>query len=77
MWNQKNDVTELIYKNRIRVTDVKNIVTKGKGHACYVASVLSDSVQPYGLWATSLLCPWDSPGKNTGVDCYALLQEIF
>ena len=24
-----------------------------------------------------LLCPWVSPGKNTGVDCLALLQEIF
>ena len=23
-----------------------------------------------------LLCPWDSPGKNTGVGCHALLQEI-
>ena len=21
--------------------------------------------------------PWDSPGKNTGVDCHALLQGIF
>ena len=21
-------------------------------------------------------CPWDSPGKNTGVDCHALLQGI-
>ena len=25
---------------------------------------------------TRLLCPWDSPGKNTRVGCYALLQEI-
>ena len=24
-----------------------------------------------------LLCPWDSPGKNSGVGCHALLQEIF
>ena len=24
-----------------------------------------------------LLCPWDSPGKNTGVGCSFLLQEIF
>ena len=24
-----------------------------------------------------LICPWVSPGKNTGVDCLALLQEIF
>ena len=23
---------------------------------------------------TRLLCPWDSPGKNTGVDCHCLLQ---
>ena len=31
------------------------------------------------LWTTaySLLCPWDSPGKNTVVCCYALLQGIF
>ena len=24
-----------------------------------------------------LLCPWDSPGKNTGAGCQALLQGIF
>ena len=24
-----------------------------------------------------LLCPWDSPGKSTGMDCHALLQGIF
>ena len=23
---------------------------------------------------TRLLCPWDSPGKNTGVGCHVLLQ---
>ena len=27
--------------------------------------------------ACQLLCPWDSPSKNTGVGCYALLQGIF
>ena len=26
---------------------------------------------------TSLLCPWDFPGKNTGVGCHFLLQGIF
>ena len=29
------------------------------------------------LWTARLLCPWDSPGKNTGVGCHALLQGIF
>ena len=24
-----------------------------------------------------LLCPWDSLGKNTRVDCLSLLQRIF
>ena len=27
---------------------------------------MSDSLQPHGLQSTRLLCPWDSPGKNTG-----------
>ena len=27
--------------------------------------------------ATMLICPWDSPGKNTGVGCQAILQGIF
>ena len=38
---------------------------------------MSDSLWPYGLQPTRLLCPWDSPGKNTGVGCHALLQGIF
>ena len=27
--------------------------------------------------ARRLLCPWDSPGKNTGVGCHAVLLGIF
>ena len=30
-----------------------------------------------GTAATGVLCPWDSPGKNTGVGCHSLLQGIF
>ena len=40
-------------------------------------SVVSDSMQPYGQQPIRLLCSWDSPGKNPGVGCHALLQEIF
>ena len=35
---------------------------------------MSDSVQPNRRQLTRLLCPWDSPGKNTGVGCHFLLQ---
>ena len=40
-------------------------------------SVVSDSVRTHGLWPIRLLCPWDSPGKNTGVGCHSFLQGIF
>ena len=40
-------------------------------------SVMSDSLQPHELYPTMLLCPWDSPGKNNGVDYHFLLQGIF
>ena len=36
-------------------------------HACLVISVVTDSMQCYGLQRARLLCPWDSPGKDTGV----------
>ena len=39
--------------------------------------VVSDSLWPHGLRPARLLCLWHSPGKNTGVGCYALLQGIF
>ena len=35
---------------------------------------MSNSVQPRRRQPTRLLCPWDSPGKNTGVGCHFLLQ---
>ena len=37
---------------------------------------MSDSVRPHRQQPTSLPCPRDSPGKNTGVGCYFLLQCI-
>ena len=40
-------------------------------------SVMPDSLRPHGLQPTSLLCPWDFPGKNTGMGCHFLLQGIF
>ena len=35
---------------------------------------MSNSVQLHRRPPTRLLCPWDSPGKNTGVGCHCLLQ---
>ena len=40
-------------------------------------SVVSNSLQPHGLYPARLLCPWDSPGKSTGVGIHSFLLEIF
>ena len=45
------------------------------------SSSVSDSssivpLQSHGLQLTRLLCPWTSPGKNTGVGSHSLLQGI-
>ena len=35
---------------------------------------MSNSLQPHGLQAARLLCPWNSPTKNTAVGSNSLLQ---
>ena len=40
-------------------------------------SVVSNSLESHGLQLTRLLCPWNSPSKNTGMGGYSLLQSIF
>ena len=42
--------------------------------AATVASVMFNSVQLHGWQPTRLHCPWDSPGKNTGVCCHFFFQ---
>ena len=46
-------------------------------HECESHLVMSNSLCLHGLRPTRLLCPWDSPGKNMGVGCHFLLQEVF
>ena len=42
-----------------------------------VCSVMSNSLWSHELQPARLLCPWDFPGKNTGVGCHFLLQGIY
>ena len=37
---------------------------------------MSHPQRPHGLQPTRLLCPWDFPGKSTGVGCHRLLRLI-
>ena len=45
-------------------------------HLYVHVQLCSTLCDPWTL-ATRLLCPWDFPGKNTGVGCHFLLQGIF
>ena len=39
-------------------------------------AVMSDSLQPYGLQPTRLLCPLDFPGKNMEKECIAISSSM-
>ena len=55
--------------------------TKSVSHsicACRLShTVRSDSLPPHGLYLDGILCPWNFPGKNTGMGCHVLRQGIF
>ena len=38
---------------------------------------MSDSLRPHGLLPTRLFCPWNFPGKNTGVGCRSLRGKLW
>ena len=44
---------------------------------CVSCLVMSNSLLSHGLQPARLLCPWDFPGKKTGVGCHFLLQGFF
>ena len=51
---------------------VKSPVWFLKLNLVLLVSVMSESLQPHGLYS-----PWNSPGQNTGVGSLSLLQGIF
>ena len=50
-----------------KADELERAAVRSEGH-----SVVSDSLQPHGLYS-----PWNSPGQNSGVGSHSLLQWIF
>ena len=44
---------------------------------CLVPKLCPTLLWSHGRLPTRVLCPWDFPGKNTGVGCHFLLQGTF
>ena len=64
-----------LYFSRVHLSHIAIILTPTAiGIMC---SVMSDALQPHGLWTTGLLCPWNFPNKNIGVGCLFIPQVIF
>ena len=55
----------------------RKICWREYGCCCLVAKLCLTVCDPQGQEPTRFLCPWDFPGKNTGVSCQFLLQGIF
>ena len=53
--------------------ELKSLLMKLK---CVSRPVVSNSLQPHGLYSTRILCPWNFPGKSTGVGLHCLLQAL-
>ena len=62
LWNIRS-----IYILLIRDSEVKR---KSLSHIRLFAT-------PWTVWATRLICPWNSPGRNTGMGSHSLLQGVF
>ena len=71
-------------KNKLPLKAIEYLSLFITAHLCtllaYVCAKSLQSCLTIIVWTTgpaSLLCPRDSPGRNTGVGCHALLQRIF
>ena len=67
-------LSELILPSPSPSVSTKNVLYDCIINSC---SVMSNVLKIEEVLLTRLLCPWNFPGKNTGVGCYFLLQQIF
>ena len=59
--------------------DCKNVQwLRERRNLCTRYILRAKSLQSVWLFVTlCIVCPWDSPGRNSGVGCHALLQGVF
>ena len=89
LWKSRVLTTELpgkplpviltLLKQPVKLRSEFNCFTSVARQLLYLMLLLSRfshvrSVWPHRRQPASLLCPWDSPGKNTGVGCHFLLH---
>ena len=74
----KTDFSTKHFNSKLKLKCVKREHMLKSVRCCFVVDKLCPTLLwPCGLQPARLLCPWDSPGKNTRVGCHFLLQGIF
>ena len=59
------------------LSPLKSLVAPYSLHVCVLVTQSCPTLQSHGLQHNRLLCPWNSPGKNTGVGSHSLHQGFF
>ena len=70
-------VITYMQQNPCHKVTMDNVLTSQTGARAASLQLCLTLCNPMDQGARRLLCLWDSPGKNTGVGCHALLQGIF
>ena len=67
----------LLFSIEVEHFIIPSIVSWDFLRLCYAVFAQSCLTLLWPLFCDRLLCPWNSPGKNTRVFCHSLLQGIF
>ena len=88
-WNHWGSVWQCPEEPDLRYTGLKNVVKEvedlyADNYKTLIKEIESEVAQscltfcnPMDCVAYQVLCPWNFPGKSTGVGCHYLLQGIF
>ena len=68
------DNSNLTGNQALREAGMNKDLGKATEWISWVASFMFNCLPSHELLPYRVLCPWDSPGKNTGMGCHALLQ---
>ena len=66
-----------VFGNRVFADGITEVKMRSDWSVCVGAKSLESCPTLCDPMDSRLFCPWDSPGKNTGVGCHFLLQGIF
>ena len=67
--------SQMRHQTLFEVLNASTIISSCSNTSC-VCLAVSDSLRPHGLQPIGLIIHGNSPGKNTGVGCHALLNNI-